>query len=412
MIRVIYNVLIALLAPFWIPWMISRTRKRQNPPNWEERLGNYSIPAKEDRPRVWVHAVSVGEVVAARPILTALKKLSPTIEVILTTTTSTGHEVARSLLGNTVDNLFYFPIDLSFACKRAIASVKPDVVAIMETELWLNFLHFAKRYGARTLIVNGRVSERSFGNSKKIKFYYKAVLSNIDRCLMQTEQDRDRILLLGAQSAEVIGNSKYDEAGTTPTKSLREELSVNPNESVIVVGSARGDFEEDFILDALKNIDARIIFAPRHVERAAVIVDKAKKRGFLPGLRSKAENEAKLLILDTYGELPSAYNGATLAIVGGGFDKLGGQNIIQPLAVGCPVICGPNMANFQEPFQDAIQAGALLVAETPAELAGCIQKLLNEPELRNSMAHAAKALIQSRMGASLLYANAIAEGVQ
>ena len=412
MTRIIYNVLIFLLAPIWVPWMISRARKRQSPPNWEERLGHYNIPPKSDRPRVWVHAVSVGEVVAARPILAALKETDPTIEVVLTTTTSTGHEMAQSLLGNTVDNLHYFPIDLSFACKRAIASVKPDVVAIMETELWLNFLHFAKRYGAKTMIVNGRVSERSFNSSQKIKFFYKAVLRNVDRCLMQTEHDRDRILMLGARSAEVIGNSKYDEAGTTPSKSLREELNMNPNESLIVVGSARGDFEEDFILDALRNIDSRIIFAPRHIERSASIIQKARDRGFQPGLRSKAENKAKLLILDTYGELSSAYSGATLAIVGGGFDKLGGQNIIQPLAAGCPVICGPNMANFQEPFQDAIQAGALSVAKTPAELENCVQKLLSEPELRNSMAEKAKALIQTRRGASLLYAKAIAEGVQ
>ncbi len=412
MIRLAYNLLIAILSPVWLPWMVSRTKKRKEAPNWAERWGRYQIPPKSSRPRAWIHAVSVGEVIAARPILTALRDKDASIEVVLTTTTSTGHEMARSLLGKTVDYLFYFPIDFSPAVKRAIAAVRPDVVAIMETELWMNFLYFSKRFGSNTMLVNGRVSSRSFERSKRVSFFYKALLSNLDLCLMQTEVDAERISKLGARVVEVFGNSKYDEAVQPETAAIRQGMNALPDKPFIVVGSARGEFEEDFILDALVGIDARILFAPRHVERSYEVLEKAAARGFNAGLRSMNQDDSDLLVLDTYGELASTYAGATVAIIGGGFDNLGGQNIIQPLAVGCPVVCGQNMANFREPFEEAQKANALLVAATPEQLRSMVLKVLKEPELAKSMALAGKKLIESRRGASVRYAQAIAEGVQ
>lgn len=411
MIRFFYNFLIYGLAPLWMLWMWRRTSKRHEKPKWQERWGRYDIHPKGEKPRVWVHAVSVGEVIAARPVLAALRNINPRFEVVLTCTTSTGHSVARGLLGKSVDHLFYFPIDVPHACKRAIGRVQPDAVAIMETELWMNFLHFAKRSGAKTLIINGRISKRSFARARKFRFFYRALLEYVDRCLMQTQRDVERILHLGAISAEVYGNSKYDEAEFSPTHPLREVLGIPHGEPWIVVGSVRGEFEEDLVLSALQGLQCRILFAPRHIERASAILEKARTRGFAADLRTTGKSEAKFIVLDTYGELNAAYSGATVAIIGGGFDKLGGQNIIQPMAAGCPVVCGPHMDNFREPFEDGKAAGAILVAATPTELGACVQRILNESDLRNRMSQAARKLIETRRGASLKYAHAIAQAV-
>lgn len=412
MIRFIYNLLIYVSFPIWFIWMRRRAGRRRESPNWKERWGDYDIPPKGSKRRVWVHAVSVGEVIAARPILSELRKLEPELEVVLTCTTSSGYSLAGGLIGNSVDYLFYFPIDVPYACNRAISRVRPDVVAITETELWMNFFHVAKRSGAKTMIVNGRVSMRSFERARKIRSFYRSILASVDRCLMQTECDAERILQLGASSAEVYGNSKYDEVQPQSEHSLRETLNIPPDASWIVVGSVRGEFEETFVLDALKGLECHALFAPRHIERAKTILEKARSLGFDAGLRSLGQNEARFLILDTYGELNSAYPGATVAIIGGGFDNLGGQNIMQPMAAGCPVICGRHMSNFREPFDEGRSAGAILVAKTPTELRGCVQSVLNEAELRKRMSEAGRALIDSRRGASLKYARAISEAVR
>lgn len=413
MVWFFYNVVLIITAPFWVPWMWWRANRRSEKPNWAERTGNYDIPRRKDRMRTWVHAVSVGETIAARPILQELKALLPEHEVVLTTTTSTGHGIAMGLVGKLAAYAFYFPIDVFRFCVSAMTRVEPAVVVIMETELWLNFLTAAKMTNAKTCLVNGRISERSFARAKYLKWFYGAVFSKVDAALMQTEADAERARHLGAKNVRVFGNSKYDEASDAQPLDWPTILNL-AEDKLIVVGSARGEMEEDLIVEALSRQDAvplpaRIVFAPRHPERAEAVAEKARRAGFEVGLRSAGGNGATFLILDTIGELASLYPHAAVAIIGGGFDNLGGQNLIQPMAAGAPVICGPNMKNFREPYEQGVAAGAVMTVGTSDELRAAVMKILEDENLRQRMADAGRFLVKESTGASARYALAIAD---
>ncbi|HVL38321.1 MAG TPA: glycosyltransferase N-terminal domain-containing protein, partial [Fimbriimonadaceae bacterium] len=429
-----------ILAPLWVPWMLLKARRRKEQPNWKERMGDLPIQRVKGAKRIWVHAVSVGEVVAALPILRETKRLLPGHELVLSVTTSSGHQTAREQAMELVDHLIYFPLDIPRFQLNAMQRVQPQVVAVMETELWMNFLWAAKTFDARTLLINGRISDRSFPRAMKLRPFYRALLRYLDRALMQTSTDRERILALGATEAEVLGNCKFDQAvegldadpdewraelGFEPSRpdgevedpaELSEENGVGMAGDVgkssaplpvIVVGSTRGDEEEDFVLDALEGVEAYVIHAPRHLERVPELVQKVRTRRGAVALRSRGEH-GHYLILDTYGELSHVYSVADLVVVGGGFSNLGGQNILQPLAHGKPVLHGPHMQNFAAVADSAQQAGATVVCSTPDELRRSILELLEDRARRDVMGQSAAHVVKANLGASRRYAEAIA----
>jgi 3-deoxy-D-manno-octulosonic-acid transferase len=355
-----------------------------------------------------VHAVSVGEAIAARPILAQLSSDLPDHEVIVTTTTSTGKGIVDGLVGRIAHYTFYFPIDVYRFCVNAIIRVEPAVVAVMETELWLNFLTAAKMTNAKTCLVNGRISERSFARARYFRWLYKAIFSKLDGAFMQTQADAERAIFLGARNVRVLGNSKYDEAATPGPVDWPSILGLG-DERLVVVGSARGEFEENLLISALQGMPARIVFAPRHPERAEIVAAKARDAGFAVGLRSAGETDRGFIVLDTMGELSSLFVFADVAIIGGGFDNLGGQNIIQPMAAGAPVVCGPHMKNFREPYEQGLAAGAVETATSAPEVRAIVLKILENENLRKNMAEAGRSLVKVNMGASSRYAKAIAE---
>lgn len=416
----LYNLLLTLLAPFWGLWMWLRTIRRREAPDWGERMGNPQVPPRGDRQRVWFHAVSVGEVVAAMPILRELRRSLPAHEIVLSVTTSSGHQTAREKAAGLYDHLIYFPIDVARFQLAAVQRVRPDVVAIMETELWMNFLWAAKTFDARTVLVNGRISDRSFPRSMKVRSFYRALLAQMDRCLMQSATDAERIRALGARSADVLGNCKFDQAieglDADPA-AWRRELGLEEGRPVVVVGSIRAE-EFAFLAGAMTwDLKPYWIVAPRHVERAAELVEKIYGAEFWSpedcaaiALRSEGKT-GDILILDTYGELAKVYSIADVAVVGGGFARLGGQNILQPLAHGKPVIHGPYMANFRDVAAMAEAAGASIVARSSSELLTAVRELLEDPERRRRMGEAAAELVRQNLGASRRYAEAIADEV-
>lgn len=413
----IYNILIVLLAPIWVPWMWLRARKRKEQPNWKERQGAIEIPTRKDGKRIWFHAVSVGEVMASMPILREIRTRLPEHEIVLSVTTSSGHQTAREKAEELFDYLIYMPIDVSRFQLEAMRRVRPSVVVVMETELWFNFLWAAKVFDAKTLLVNGRISDRAFPRSKKIAFFYKALLKEMDRCLMQTQTDADRIKELGGQNVEVFGNSKFDQAveGLDADPVVwRKELGLAEGKLTLVIGSTRGQEEEDFVLDAIQKVgldQIQVIHAPRHLETVAGLADNVTKRFGTVSLRSKGET-GPYLILNSYGELSQVYSVADIVIVGGGFSSLGGQNIIQPLAHGKPVIHGPHMQNFRDVSDAARYFQATMECRTPEELAEGLEKLIESPELRELMADQARKLVQGSLGASARYGEAIAEAAK
>jgi 3-deoxy-D-manno-octulosonic-acid transferase len=300
--------------------------------------------------------------------------------------------------------LVYFPIDVPRFVVAALMRVRPRAVAVMETELWLNFLWTAQNFGSRTILLNGRVSDRSFPRSMRLRPYYRALFGHLDRALVQTETDAERLRALGFKSPEVAGNTKFDAAAEAPdAKDWRAELKIPRDAFLVVVGSTRSEAEEALVVEALaQHPDAWVVHAPRHIERAPAL---AAKYGQAP-LRSKGETGQRL-VLDTYGELGGVYTAADVVIVGGGFDDLGGQNIIQPLALGKPVVHGPHMQNFKDVAEEAVRTGASLIARTADELAQAIASLKDDPAKRETMGKAAQALVARHTGAARRCAEAV-----
>lgn len=406
----LYNLLLTLTAPLWGTWMILRARRRREPVDWTERVGAYPFSLPRGKPRLWLHAVSVGEVMAALPVLRAVRAQDPGLEIVLSVTTSSGHQTARERADGLCDKLVYFPIDVPRFTLNAMVRVKPTVVAVMETELWFNFLWAAKAVGAATMIVNGRVSDRSFPRARRVAFFYRRLLAMVDRCLMQTDTDAGRIRALGGQRLEVLGNTKFDEAvqGTDADPDhWRRELGVRQGAPVVVVGSTRSELEEAWVMAALRALRAQTVWAPRHLERAEAVCEAVRAAGLRVTRRSQGGTlaEADVLVLDTYGELAQVYSIADVAIVGGGFDRLGGQNILQPLAHGKPVIHGPHMENFRDVAEAATEATA--VASSPEELSSLVSGLLQDTARREAMGLAARKLVAQNAGASQRYAAAI-----
>ena len=418
----LYNLVLTLLSPLWVPWMVVRSRRRKEAPNWKERSGNYESvvpPRDKSKPRIWVHAVSVGEVIAVKPFLREVRAQAPDCEIILSVTTSSGHQTAREMEMPLFDHLVYFPIDVPKFTLRAMQRVRPDAVVIMETELWFNFLWAAKVFDVRTLIVNGRISDKAYRTDLKAGFFFRALFKNIDRCLVQSELDKKRFESLGATGVEVFGNTKFDEATAVldaDPSVWREKLGIPEGKRVVVVGSTRSEMEEELIVRSFFLVPNLVfVHAPRHIESALRIVDIFTKHvgdtGKTVGLRSKGET-GDYIVLDTFGELGSVYSIADVVVIGGGFDTLGGQNLIQPLALGKPVIHGPNMANFREVAAASVRAGSSVICETSEGVASEIRILLEDDAKRAAMGAAAMQLIADNIGASQRYAEAVLSAIR
>jgi 3-deoxy-D-manno-octulosonic-acid transferase len=409
----VYNLLLTLAAPFWVPWMLIRARRRGEQPNWKERCGDLPILPRKGERRLWLHAVSVGEVIAALPILREVRARDPELKIVLSVTTSSGHQTARDRAEGLFDHLVYFPIDVARFQLAALTRVAPETVAVMETELWFNFLWAAKAVGAHTLVVNARLSDRSFPRARRAAFFYRALLAHVDRVLAQSETDADRFRALGARSVEVFGNCKFDEAlqgSDADPSALRAELGIPSDALVVVIGSTRGAEEEAFVLHALRALAPApwIIHAPRHLERVTELAAAVRAAFGSVALRSRAET-GPYLILDTYGELARLYAVADVAVIGGGFANLGGQNLIQALAHGKPVLHGPHMQNFRDVAALAAQAGATRVCATTDELRAVLATLLRSAAERERMGAAARQLAESSRGAAARYAEAMIE---
>ena len=405
----LYNILLTLLSLIWVPWMLYRSKKRKEGVDWGERTGKITIKTDPGRPRIWVHAVSVGEAIAAKPILEEVRRQIPEAAIILSVTTSSGHKTAHETLGSTVDQVIYFPIDVPRFVLASLGRVRPAAIGIMETELWMNFLDVARSMNIPTLLLNGRISDRSYPRMVKLRFFYRALLDRLGTALMQTTTDAERIRSLGAQNVEVLGNAKFDQEAASTSRDWRKELGVSSNAFVIVIGSTRSDLEEEFVLNAVCGLEREgvvVIHAPRHLERTPRLAELVRAKWGEVGLRSKGEHSSYLL-LDTFGELSEVYSAADVAVIGGGFDNLGGQNLLQPLSWGIPVVHGVHMHNFADVTQMALQANASIEVSTSDELRDQLNRLRADSQLRFKMGDNGRHFIAENSGAARKYATAL-----
>lgn len=416
--------------PLWGAYLVQRYVSGKSKPGWNQRWGRLpeAVVAQDAaRPRIWVHAVSAGEVVAAVPIIREIRSLLPDHEIVFSVITQAGKDMAEQQARPYVDDIFFFPIDLPWVARAVVARIRPRVFVSLESELWPNVLHELRRIGAATVMVNGRITDRSFRRIRRFGAgLFRWMLSNMDRLLVQSEADASRIRSLGGETimkrVEVVGNSKFDQElaqlSAEQVAAMRADLKFPPGAPIFVAGSTRSAEEEAEVIRAYQQMRAQqadlcLIIAPRHVHRAGELAEAMCKTGLHPVRKTEIAGAESVqhLVLDTMGELANVYALAAFAFVGNSLPPVvngGGQNLLQPLAHGKPVAFGPETATIRSEVALATQAGVGFEIRDAADLADWGQRLLaNEPE-RLRIGQSARSLIESQRGVSLRYAQEVA----
>jgi 3-deoxy-D-manno-octulosonic-acid transferase len=379
-----------------------------------QRLGYLPVSFNLDGDEsIWVHAVSVGEVLSARPLITELRARYPKLRLFLSTTTLTGQQLARRSVSG-VDAVFYFPFDWTFTARRTLNVVKPRLFVMVETEIWPNLLRECKRRGIKTAMVNGRISYRSFPRYRLVRPFIARVLRDIDRFCVQGEETARRLAELGADASKIIvtGSLKFDALESSPTPGRGRErvlrfFRMPPNRPVLIAGSTLKG-EEEPVIRAFNRVRATgsnplLIIAARHPERFGDVERLCRQEGLSAVRRTElpidAEPRADAVVLDTIGELAQLYQLATVVFVGGSLVPAGGHNILEPALYGKPIVFGPHMENFGEIAETFLGNGAAIQVRSEAELETTLLSLVGDPVRRARVGAAARALVESNRGA-------------
>jgi 3-deoxy-D-manno-octulosonic-acid transferase len=434
----IYSFLMGVAALLLLPyWLVRGLREGKYLANLRERLGLSTVlldrlPA--DRPgAIWIHAVSVGELLSSMALAKRLKETYPGHPLVVSTTTITGQSLARERMPF-ADAIFYFPLDWTFCVRRVLLAVRPSIVVVLETEIWPNFLREARRESIPVLFVGGRISERSFGRYQRylsrfgffLRPFLRTALGNASAFLMQSEKDAERIRALGApaERVSVSGNLKYDMElpAATPLSSWLEAEARRQGRSPIVVAGSVVATEEPLALIAFgvlqgEHPNALLVLAPRKPERfeaAAEFIHESRRKFIrrsqlaLSGHAQEATvgnngsipGDVTVILLDTIGELASLYRLADGAFVGGSLVPSGGHNILEPAAFGKIPVFGPSMENFAEIAARFVTADAAIQVESPEDAGVAWIELLRDPDRRHKMGENARRLVDSSRGAT------------
>ena len=424
---VAYKLLTACSSVIAVPliWLHHRFRG-SNFDRFYQRLGRYPeslFLSSTERPRIWIHAVSVGEVGVAASICRELCGEFPQGSVILSTVREQGMARAEELLGDTATCIFA-PLDLMGATQKALKRIQPDVLVLLETEIWPNLIIGARRMGVRTVIANGRISIRSIKKYHKVLSLMQYTLGHVDAFSMISSQDAQRIQSLGAAEYRVTvnGNAKFDVSDPMKDPNARkwaEDLyGVNKDTAVIVAGSTRNP-EEPVILKAFTKLrkqfpNSVLIIAPRHIERAGQIRQWVAEHGLTCQMRTKLgpahqSRSAQVVILDTIGELSATYSIADMVFCGGSLVPKGGQNIMEPAMWAKPVIFGPSMEDFEDATQMIQSNGGGVLVHNAVDMADAARRWLLSAKSAQTAGMAARQAILPHGGASRKHARVIAD---
>jgi 3-deoxy-D-manno-octulosonic-acid transferase len=381
---------------------------------WKERLGLVPRLPDSAAPRLWVHAVSVGEVQLARQLLAEILARRPEVEILLSSTTSAGRRFAlEAKLPKT--KVCALPLDLSFLTRWALRRARPNLLILMETEIWPNLIRQCSAQGIPVVIANGRISSRSFPRYRLLGAFLGRTLASVHRFLMQSESDAGRIRELGAPAdrTEVTGNLKWDlPAPEQSAAAVRRELGLPQDAPVLVAGSTF-EGEESVVLDAWAAMRREfpslcLVLAPRHPRRFQRVSELLAGRGISHARRSQGGGKTcEILLLDTLGDLRRAYVAGTLCFVGGSLVSRGGQNLLEPAAAGRPVLFGPRTENFADASRALVDAGAGFRIDSAAALLPEATRLLRDPTSREEAGRRGSALVAANRGATLRTAERI-----
>lgn len=409
-----YEVILVLVFILASPWfLLIGLMRGKYLPSLRERLGRHAgAPSAND---LWVQAVSVGEVIAARTIVRAIQNARPGLSIVVTTTTLTGQTMAKALFPEC--RIAYFPFDFTLSVNRFLDHYAPRAYVTVETEIWPNVTRLCAARGVPVGLVNGRISDRSFARYRRVRLLLGRVLGHYRSMSVREEADRERLAAMGAprDRIHVDGNVKFDfDAGDSPLEIAPEIERLARGRKIVVLGSIVEGEEELVVreLPAIAATGAFVVLAPRKPERFDA-VGRAIEIAGIPMLRRSTlafgKGEADLLLLDSIGELARVYRLATLAFVGGSLVTAGGHNPIEPAACGVPVAFGPHMSNFREIAAVFLDSGAAFEVSTPAALTRLIDQLLHDDSTRSEHARRAFAVIDRNRGAATRIATHVLE---
>jgi 3-deoxy-D-manno-octulosonic-acid transferase len=425
-VHVLYSLAIVVLALVLSPWFVYQAvRYRKYVGSLRQRLGvlpvSFNLDADES---IWIHAVSVGEALTARALIPDLRAQYPGLKIFLSTTTMTGQRIARERLSD-VDAVFFFPFDLPPFVQRTMRLVRPKLFIMMETEIWPNLLRACRRAGVKTLMVNGRISSRSYPRYRMARGFFRRVLADVDRFCMQSDESARRIIDIGADPARVsvTGSLKF-ESLESPAAAIGRGASrvlrffKIPESRPVLLAASTVKGEERAALTAFAAVrrihpGALLIIAPRRPERFAEAEALARAEGLRVALRTSlvvdTEPGADVVILDSIGELAHLFQVATAVFVGGSLVDYGGHNILEPAVHGKAIVFGPHMQNFAEIAAAFLQQHAAVQVASAAGLAEAWVRLVGDPVERARLGLAARGLVEANRGATPRTLAAVAE---
>ncbi|MBN1854906.1 MAG: 3-deoxy-D-manno-octulosonic acid transferase [Pirellulales bacterium] len=420
LLNVAYLGLLAITAP-WIVWAMVRQGKYRQ--GYAEKLLGQVPKRAGKRPCLWMHAVSVGEVQVLRTLVAEFAARRPDVELVISTTTKTGYDLARRRFGEQI--VFYCPLDFSWAVQRAMRRIRPNMLLLAELELWPNLIWAAKKFGATVAIVNGRLSDNSFRGYQRIRPFVARVLKMVDLIAAQDETTANRFHALGANPDQihVTGSIKYDGAETNRanqrTRSLRTLAALEDSDTVFVAGSTQ-DPEEKIVLATFDTLlrnhpNLKLLLIPRHPERFDEVARWIEETGLVWQRRSTLDKDPaharpcdsaatmgpwQVLLVDTVGELGAWWGTADIGFVGGSLGSRGGQNMIEPAAYGVATSFGPNTRNFRDIVANLLNAKAAVVVRDGSELTAFVRHCLDNPDWAESLGQRARQWVQTQLGAT------------
>ncbi|AGF79833.1 3-deoxy-D-manno-octulosonic-acid transferase [Desulfocapsa sulfexigens DSM 10523] len=415
---ILYTLLQLLLLPFvFLPLMavillVPKYRMRTL-----QRFGLGLKAAKQEKKRktIWIHALSVGEVTSALPLISGLRREMPDVELVFSAATRSGSGVAEKLLHDKVDRFIPFPFDFLPIVNRFIRVVQPDLFILIETDFWPAILSSLKQQGIPSLLVNGRISKKSMNSYNRFPFFFIPLFSSFRTLSMQTENDKDNLIALGVdhRQIETLGNLKYDTAlYSSSSRKQNISFSLPPYDFLVVAGSTH-EGEEEILLQSFKTFKEKypqsyMVIAPRHTTRGKEIQSLAAALELQANRRSQINAGGRdILILDTIGELNTIYSHADIAFVGGSLVAKGGHNPIEPSIFAVPVLFGPHMEDFSEVSEQLLQAGGAFTVSDHLELTTILCKLCDDSRLLRETGKAAQSFVKSQQGVIKRHLNLI-----
>jgi 3-deoxy-D-manno-octulosonic-acid transferase len=416
----LYSLLYTIVFIILLPIFLLQSGKYIS--GFKQRLGFLPDLAESDKETVWIHCVSVGETNAAKPLIEELLINFPDSRIVISNTTKTGHELAEKLFSEQAELIFYFPFDWKNTVRRSLRRIKPKIVLLMETEIWFNFVREANKSGAKIVLVNGRISGKSFKRYTFIKNFMAWVLHYVDLALVQHQIDARRLADLGMRRTKIkiIGSLKFDqtvdERESIVTEQLRERFAISDDAPLIVAASTHSP-EERWILSAFKQIYKtsegklpRLLIAPRHPERFEEVKKQIRETGFDWATRSETpsarDKVAEIILMDSIGELRAVFPLAEIVFVGGSLIKHGGQNILEPAIAGKPIVTGFYTMNFEAIVKEFVEREAVIQLPKLDEkhavekLADVFSELLTDRKQREKLAENAATVMRISRGAT------------